>query len=111
MRLFLIDGIGPVFHGYERETFNWSKIPFERFESDGVLFYNSEFERRDRLLIFRTWSVGAYRIGDLIWHRDTLRRAMRKTRFRSETGNGAIAACVFTGVRASARLTRARRAR
>lgn len=29
------------------------------------------FEKRDRRLIFRTWSVGAYRLGDLIWNRDT----------------------------------------
>ncbi len=31
-----------------------------------------EFERRQRHLILRTWTVGAYRIGDLIWHKDTL---------------------------------------
>lgn len=31
------------------------------------------FEERNRLLIFRTWSVGAYGIGDLMWNRDTLR--------------------------------------
>lgn len=35
-----------------------------------------EFERRGRDLIFRTWSVGAHRIGDLIWHRDTLARTL-----------------------------------
>ncbi len=29
------------------------------------------FERYDRLLIFRTWTVGAYRIGDLIWNLKT----------------------------------------
>lgn len=28
-------------------------------------------ERHQRLLLFRTWSVGAYRIGDLMWNRDT----------------------------------------
>jgi hypothetical protein len=28
-------------------------------------------ERHGRLVIFRTWSVGAYRIGDLMWNRDT----------------------------------------
>lgn len=28
-------------------------------------------EKHGRLLIFRTWSVGAYRIGDLMWNRDT----------------------------------------
>ena len=31
-----------------------------------------EFEKRGKDLIFRTWTVGAHRIGDLIWHRDTL---------------------------------------
>ena len=31
-----------------------------------------EANRRD--LIVRTWSVGAHRVGDLIWNRDTLRR-------------------------------------
>jgi hypothetical protein len=30
-------------------------------------------ESRGRLLIFRTWTVGAHRIGDLIWHRRTLK--------------------------------------
>jgi hypothetical protein len=29
------------------------------------------FERHQRTLIFRTWSVGAYRIGDLMWNRKT----------------------------------------
>lgn len=32
------------------------------------------FERRGRTLIFRTWSVGAYRIGDLMWNHDTFGR-------------------------------------
>jgi len=31
------------------------------------------FEQHDRTWVFRTWSVGAYRIGDLIWNRDTFR--------------------------------------
>jgi len=31
-------------------------------------------EQADRLLIFRTWTVGAYRIGDLIWNRNTFDR-------------------------------------
>jgi hypothetical protein len=31
-----------------------------------------EFEKRGRDLIFRTWTVGAHHIGDLIWHRGTL---------------------------------------
>jgi hypothetical protein len=35
-----------------------------------------EFERRDKELIFRTWTVGAHRIGDLIWHHGTLDRAL-----------------------------------
>ncbi len=30
------------------------------------------FEERERDLILRTWTVGAHRIGDLIWHRRTL---------------------------------------
>jgi hypothetical protein len=29
------------------------------------------FERHDRRLIFRTWTVGAYRIGDLMWNHRT----------------------------------------
>jgi hypothetical protein len=29
------------------------------------------FEQRQKLLIFRTWSVGAYAVGDLMWHRRT----------------------------------------
>jgi hypothetical protein len=32
------------------------------------------FESRQRLFIFRTWSVGAYRIGDLMWNRDTFEK-------------------------------------
>ncbi len=32
------------------------------------------FEKHDRLLVFRTWSVGTYRIGDLIWNRTTFRK-------------------------------------
>lgn len=35
-----------------------------------------DFEQRSKDLIFRTWTVGAHRIGDLIWHRDTLRRTL-----------------------------------
>ncbi|MDP3852059.1 MAG: hypothetical protein Q8Q59_16270 [Luteolibacter sp.] len=35
-----------------------------------------EFEKRGRELIFRTWTVGAHRIGDLIWHRGTLERTL-----------------------------------
>lgn len=29
------------------------------------------FEKHQRLMVFRTWTVGAYPIGDLMWHRDT----------------------------------------
>ncbi|MCA1962850.1 MAG: hypothetical protein LDL31_02755 [Prosthecobacter sp.] len=29
------------------------------------------FEKHGRRLIFRTWTVGAYPIGDLMWHRET----------------------------------------
>jgi len=32
------------------------------------------FEQADRLMIFRTWTVGIWPIGDLIWNRDTFRR-------------------------------------
>lgn len=32
------------------------------------------FEQNDRLLIFRTWSVGAYSIGDLIWNPKTFQK-------------------------------------
>jgi hypothetical protein len=35
-----------------------------------------EFEKRGKDLIFRTWTVGAHRIGDLIWHRDTLDKTL-----------------------------------
>jgi hypothetical protein len=34
------------------------------------------FEQRGKDLIFRTWTVGAHRIGDLIWHRDTLDKTL-----------------------------------
>jgi hypothetical protein len=32
------------------------------------------FEKHDRLMIVRTWTVGAYAIGDLIWNRNTFDR-------------------------------------
>ncbi|MFP4520684.1 MAG: hypothetical protein ACLFQK_00925 [Fibrobacterota bacterium] len=32
------------------------------------------FEKYNKLLIFRTWTVGAYPIGDLIWNKKTFRR-------------------------------------
>ncbi|MGJ8632944.1 MAG: hypothetical protein ACSHX7_03420 [Luteolibacter sp.] len=31
-----------------------------------------DFEKRKKKLILRTWTVGAHKIGDLIWHRGTL---------------------------------------
>ena len=34
------------------------------------------FERGGRHLILRTWTVGAYPVGDCIWHRDTLARSL-----------------------------------
>jgi hypothetical protein len=38
------------------------------------------FEERRRLLVLRTWSVGAYPMGDLIWNRNTLRAILRGIR-------------------------------
>ena len=35
------------------------------------------FEKHGKKLILRTWTVGAYRIGDLIWHRGTLHKTLR----------------------------------
>lgn len=35
------------------------------------------FEKHGRRLIFRTWTVGAYPIGDMMWHRDTFARVFR----------------------------------
>lgn len=35
------------------------------------------FERLDKKLIFRTWTVGAYPVGDLLWHRTTLGKLLR----------------------------------
>jgi hypothetical protein len=35
------------------------------------------FEKHDRTLILRTWTVGAHRVGDLIWHRRTLADALQ----------------------------------
>ena len=36
-----------------------------------------EFEKRGRHLILRTWTVGAHRIGDLIWHQNTLAETLK----------------------------------
>ena len=35
------------------------------------------FEAHERWMVLRTWTVGAYDIGDLIWHRRTFARALR----------------------------------
>jgi len=35
------------------------------------------FERHGRKMIFRTWTVGAYQVGDLLWHRRTFKRALK----------------------------------
>lgn len=34
------------------------------------------FEKNNRTLFFRTWTVGAYTVGDLIWHRGTFQRVI-----------------------------------
>ena len=34
------------------------------------------FEKHQRTLVFRTWTVGAYRIGDLMWHRGTFAKVL-----------------------------------
>ena len=36
-----------------------------------LLYLLPTCEKHSRRLIFRTWTVGAYRIGDLMWHRGT----------------------------------------
>jgi hypothetical protein len=38
------------------------------------------FESAGKTLIFRTWTVGAYSVGDLLWHRRTLARALKGIR-------------------------------
>jgi len=35
------------------------------------------FEKHGRTLIFRTWSVGAYRVGDLMWRRETFAKVLK----------------------------------
>lgn len=35
------------------------------------------FEKRNRTLILRTWTVGAYPVGDLIWHKGTIARILK----------------------------------
>ncbi len=38
------------------------------------------FESRGKLLIFRTWTTGAYDVGDLLWNRHTFKRIFRGIR-------------------------------
>jgi len=42
-----------------------------------VTFLLPTFERFDRTLILRTWTIGAYRVGDLIWHQRTTARVLK----------------------------------
>jgi len=35
------------------------------------------FEQCNRLLLFRTWTLGAYRVGDLLWNAETFHRVFR----------------------------------
>jgi len=35
-----------------------------------------EFGKRGKVLVLRTWTVGAHRIGDMIWHRGTLAQTL-----------------------------------
>ena len=35
------------------------------------------FEKHGRTCLFRTWTVGAHRVGDLIWHHSTLEQTIR----------------------------------
>lgn len=41
------------------------------------------FERHGRRLIFRTWTVGAYRIGDLMWNRRTFMEVFKEIESRA----------------------------
>lgn len=35
------------------------------------------FEKHNRTMILRSWTVGAHKVGDLIWHRRTISRVLR----------------------------------
>jgi len=35
------------------------------------------FEQYDKTMILRTWTIGAYRIGDFIWHHDTTAQVLK----------------------------------
>ena len=45
--------------------------------NDALLQILPVFEKHRRRLIFRTWTVGAYRVGDLMWHRKTFARVLK----------------------------------
>ncbi|TGK13998.1 glycosyl hydrolase family 67 [Leptospira fletcheri] len=38
------------------------------------------FEKHNKLMIFRTWTLGAYEVGDLIWNPETYRKVFRNIR-------------------------------
>ncbi len=48
------------------------------------------FEKHNKLLVFRTWTVGAYKIGDLIWNEKTF-----DTVFKSITSDALIISMKF----------------
>lgn len=52
------------------------KRPSEARQMLGALL--PVFERHGRRLIFRTWTVGAYRIGDLMWNRRTFMEVFKE---------------------------------
>ena len=43
------------------------------------------FERHSRMLIFRTWTLGAGKIGDLLWNRSTLNSSLPEECLKSES--------------------------
>ena len=49
MQIFLIDGIGPFFRGYDRKKINWSKIPFAHLVTDGPGRHNQFYNIRQDL--------------------------------------------------------------
>ena len=49
MHIFLIDGIGPFFRGYNRKKINWSKIPFAHLDTTGPDRHNQFYNIRQDL--------------------------------------------------------------
>lgn len=45
--------------------------------NDMILALLPLFEQHNRFLILRSWTVGAYKVGDLIWHRHTMSRVLK----------------------------------